>query len=87
MLKKVKTVYELQLLARTLLSKKTPLWGKVFAGLAVAYTLSPIDVIPDVLPVIGWMDDVAFLTTAGFTLAKITKGLRAGWREAEKESR
>lgn len=86
MLKKIKAAYELQLLARTLMSKKTPLWGKVLAGLAVAYTLSPIDVIPDVLPIVGWMDDVAFLTAAGFTLAKVTKGLRAGWRAAEKES-
>lgn len=29
--------------------------------LAVAYTISPIDLIPDFIPVIGWMDDAGVL--------------------------
>lgn len=29
----------------------------------VAYVISPIDVIPDVLPVIGWLDDLAVFFT------------------------
>ncbi len=36
--------------------------------LAVAYDVSPVDVIPDVLPVVGWMDDVVVTGLALFNL-------------------
>ena len=38
--------------------KKTPLLAKIPAVLAVAYALSPIDLIPDFIPIIGLLDDV-----------------------------
>ncbi|MEO5760675.1 MAG: DUF1232 domain-containing protein, partial [Vicinamibacteria bacterium] len=34
---------------------------------AIFYLLMPVDLIPDVAPVIGWLDDIAFLIGA-FTL-------------------
>ena len=37
---------------------RTPLIAKVVAGLVVAYALSPIDLIPDFIPVLGYLDDV-----------------------------
>lgn len=37
--------------------KETPLLAKVFAGIAVVYALSPIDLIPDAVPIFGLMDD------------------------------
>ena len=36
----------------------TPLIAKIAAGLAVAYALSPIDLIPDFIPVLGYLDDL-----------------------------
>lgn len=48
-------------LALALKDRRTPLLAKVLAGLAVAYALSPIDLIPDFLPVIGYLDDVLLL--------------------------
>ena len=36
----------------------TPLSAKILATLVVAYALSPIDLIPDFIPVIGYLDDV-----------------------------
>ncbi len=36
----------------------TPLAAKILATLVVAYALSPIDLIPDFIPVIGYLDDV-----------------------------
>ncbi len=40
---------------------ETPVAAKVLALLAVAYALSPIDLIPDFIPVIGYLDDVILL--------------------------
>ena len=41
--------------------KKTPVIAKVLAGVTVAYALSPIDLIPDFIPVLGLLDDVILL--------------------------
>ena len=41
--------------------KDTPILAKVFAGITVAYALSPIDFIPDFIPVLGYWDDVLLL--------------------------
>lgn len=37
---------------------RTPKLGKFLLGLAVTYVLSPIDIIPDFIPVIGYFDDI-----------------------------
>jgi len=37
---------------------RTPIGAKIFAGFVVAYALSPIDLIPDFIPVLGYLDDV-----------------------------
>jgi len=37
--------------------KETPLIAKVFTAVVVAYALSPIDLIPDFIPVLGYLDD------------------------------
>lgn len=41
--------------------RRTPLLAKILAAIAVAYALSPIDLIPDFIPVIGYLDDVLLL--------------------------
>ncbi|WP_234121592.1 YkvA family protein [Clostridium hydrogenum] len=41
--------------------KETPLIAKVFAGITIGYALSPIDLIPDFIPVIGLLDDVILI--------------------------
>ncbi len=41
--------------------KDTPIAAKIFAGLTVAYALSPIDLIPDFIPVLGYLDDLLIL--------------------------
>lgn len=45
----------------SLKSKDTPLVAKVLAGITVGYSLSPIDLIPDFIPVLGYLDDVIIL--------------------------
>jgi len=41
--------------------KRTPAAAKIFAALTVAYALSPIDLIPDFIPILGYLDDLLIL--------------------------
>jgi len=41
--------------------EETPVGAKIIAGLTVAYALSPIDLIPDFIPVLGYIDDIILL--------------------------
>ncbi|WP_419025429.1 YkvA family protein [Emergencia sp.] len=41
--------------------KDTPVAAKVVAAVTVAYALSPIDLIPDFIPVLGYLDDLVLL--------------------------
>ena len=47
---------------------RTPWYAKAIAGIIVAYALSPIDLIPDVVPVLGYLDDLV-IVPAGLALA------------------
>lgn len=54
--------------------KDTPLLAKVLAGLTVAYALSPVDLIPDFIPVVGYLDDLLLLPLlAALTIKFIPK--------------
>ncbi|WP_202127873.1 DUF1232 domain-containing protein [Clostridium sp. C2-6-12] len=41
--------------------KETPVIAKIFAAIAIGYALSPIDFIPDFIPVIGLLDDIVLV--------------------------
>ena len=41
--------------------KETPCYAKLFAALTVAYALSPIDIVPDFIPVLGYLDDLIII--------------------------
>lgn len=41
-----------------LFDSRTPVMSKILAALTVAYLLSPIDLIPDFIPVLGLLDDL-----------------------------
>jgi uncharacterized membrane protein YkvA (DUF1232 family) len=47
--------YAVYLAAR---SPNTPWYVKVLAGVVAAYAFSPIDLIPDFIPVLGYLDDL-----------------------------
>ena len=42
-------------------SPQTPWYAKALGAFVVAYALSPIDLIPDFIPVLGYVDDVLLL--------------------------
>ena len=41
--------------------KETPFLAKLLAGATLCYALSPIDLIPDFIPVLGYLDDLLIL--------------------------
>jgi uncharacterized membrane protein YkvA (DUF1232 family) len=40
---------------------RTPWYGKAFAALVIAYAFSPIDLIPDPIPILGYLDDLILI--------------------------
>jgi len=60
-----KEIYSLYLAYRHPL---TPWYAKLFALMVIAYALSPIDLIPDFIPVLGHLDDL-LLVPLGIMLA------------------
>ena len=61
---------------------RTPWYAKVAAGAVAAYALSPIDLIPDFIPVLGYLDDL-LLVPLGIVLVVrlIPAPLMAEFRE------
>ncbi|HOO49604.1 MAG TPA: YkvA family protein [Saccharofermentans sp.] len=56
-----KLIQDIPVVFLCLKDKETPLIAKIIAGITVGYALSPIDVIPDFIPVLGYLDDVIIL--------------------------
>ena len=62
--------------------KKTPWYAKVFATMTVVYALSPIDFIPDFIPVLGYLDDLIILPAlVALTVKFIPKDVFAEYRK------
>ena len=57
--KKLKT--DIPAIFLALKDKDTSIIAKVFAGITVAYALSPVDLVPDFIPVLGYLDDIILL--------------------------
>lgn len=61
---------------------RTPRVAKFFAALTVAYALSPVDLVPDFVPVLGYLDDVLLLPAlVALTVKLIPKDVFAECRE------
>lgn len=53
-----------KLVTRLLKDPRVPRRAKITLGLAAAYVASPVDFIPEIVPVIGWADDLLILMFA-----------------------
>ena len=56
-----------------LVDKDTPEWAKATIIGALIYFISPVDAIPDVLPFVGYSDDLVVLAAAMGTVAAHVK--------------
>jgi uncharacterized membrane protein YkvA (DUF1232 family) len=48
---------------------RTPWYAKAFAAVVVAYALSPFDLIPDFVPILGYLDDLILVPHPRFRRA------------------
>lgn len=65
---------------------RTPWYAKALGLLVVAYALSPIDLIPDFIPVLGYVDDVLLLPVLIWLAIKLLpSGVLAECREQADE--
>lgn len=65
-------------------SKDTPVIAKVMACITIGYALSPIDLIPDFIPVLGYLDDLILLPIfIVITIKLIPKDI---WEKYKKEA-
>jgi uncharacterized membrane protein YkvA (DUF1232 family) len=51
-------------LVRYFRDREASILGKLFVLAAVVYVISPVDLIPDAFPVIGWLDDMGVMSLA-----------------------
>jgi uncharacterized membrane protein YkvA (DUF1232 family) len=54
----------IKLVGRLIRDPRVPRRAKISLGLAAAYVISPIDLVPEVIPVVGWADDVIIVMFA-----------------------
>lgn len=53
-----------KLIGRLLADPRVPRRSKIALGAAAAYVASPIDLIPEIIPIIGWADDLIVIFMA-----------------------
>ncbi len=51
--------------------RDTPFAAKILAALTIAYALSPIDLIPDFIPILGYLDDLLILPAMVWATVKL----------------
>lgn len=65
----IKTIYTALLLFYAYRRKDTPAWAKTIVLGVLGYFISPIDFIPDLSPILGYTDDLGWLTFGLVTIA------------------
>ena len=66
---------------------RTPWAAKLVIAIVVAYALSPIDLIPDFIPVLGYLDDLVLLPLGIFLALKLIPApVLADARQAAQQS-
>jgi uncharacterized membrane protein YkvA (DUF1232 family) len=51
--------------------RRTPWYAKIFAAFVVGYAFSPIDLIPDPIPILGYLDDLVLIPFGAYVAVKL----------------
>jgi uncharacterized membrane protein YkvA (DUF1232 family) len=71
---------------------RVPLWRRLAGLFAVIYFVMPLDALPDVVPILGWLDDVGVLSAAAFFMVREVQRHQpeqepSGWPQSVEEGR
>ncbi|RUW55145.1 DUF1232 domain-containing protein [Mesorhizobium sp. M1A.F.Ca.ET.072.01.1.1] len=66
---------------------RVPWYAKVVAGAVAAYALSPVDLVPDFIPIIGYLDDLVIVPLGILLAVKLVPaGLMREFRDTATRS-
>ncbi|TIQ35715.1 MAG: DUF1232 domain-containing protein [Mesorhizobium sp.] len=66
---------------------RVPWYAKVMAGAVAAYALSPVDLIPDFIPIVGYLDDLVIVPLGILLAVKLVPpGLMREFRDTATRS-
>eukprot|EP01120_Amphizonella_sp_Union-15-10_P014313 TRINITY_DN6894_c0_g1_i1.p1 TRINITY_DN6894_c0_g1~~TRINITY_DN6894_c0_g1_i1.p1 ORF type:complete len:129 (+),score=9.52 TRINITY_DN6894_c0_g1_i1:135-521(+) len=54
--------------------RRTPWYAKLLGIIIISYALSPIDLIPDFIPILGYLDDIILVPVGIWLLLKLIPG-------------
>lgn len=85
---KVKFAADVRALYAFMRDPRAPAQGKVVAIGALLYFILPVDLIPDLLPIVGFADDAAVIATAvGFLNTQLAAYRRSNRKRAARAAR
>jgi len=65
-------------------NKQTPLSAKILIFIVLSYALSPIDLIPDFIPILGYLDDIILIPLGiSLSIKLIPKKI---WEQAKEQA-
>ena len=74
--------YEVRAICIAYSDPRVPWYTKVFMAAVIGYAISPIDLIPDFIPVLGYLDDLIIIPTGIYLAIKmIPRGIMEECRE------
>ncbi len=63
-------------LAQFFLDHRASPFAKLFMLFAVLYVISPVDLVPDIMVIIGWLDDLAIAAASATSLFMAVRSYR-----------
>jgi uncharacterized membrane protein YkvA (DUF1232 family) len=55
---------------RLIRDKAAPVWAKLLLFASVAYVVWPLDLVPDAIPILTWLDDMGFVVAVRLILSR-----------------
>ncbi|MEQ1758733.1 MAG: DUF1232 domain-containing protein [Vicinamibacterales bacterium] len=85
---KIATLWrEMRLGTRLLREPAVPLWAKATLPFALLYLVSPVDILPDVIPGLGEMDDLVILYAALQLFLRVSPSIAVRFHQSAIERR